>query len=115
MICEHCDGKGEIFTLRYTIDVITINGLSSMIIKDLKNNKTFTAEEYDKFIKKNMPKCSLDDDRMTCEDCHGVGWLLYKKKRLAQLISKEQNLNMLKGVCAPMNKGPNENYQSGQN
>ena len=56
MICEHCDGKGEIFTLRYTIDVITINGLSSMIIKDLKNNKTFTAEEYDKFIKKNMPK-----------------------------------------------------------
>lgn len=58
MICEHCDGKGEIFTLRYTIDVMTIKGLglSSMVITDLKNNKAFTAEEYDEFIKKNMPK-----------------------------------------------------------
>jgi hypothetical protein len=53
---------------------------------------------------------------MSCEYCHGVGWLLYKEEAPSPPYKQGQELEFAKRcVCSYESKGHNQNYQSGQN
>lgn len=51
---------------------------------------------------------------MSCEYCHGVGWLLYKEEAPSPPYNQGTELEYAKRcVCAHESKRHNQNYQSG--
>jgi hypothetical protein len=53
---------------------------------------------------------------MSCEYCHGTGWLLYKEDAPSPPYREGEKLEYAKGcVCSYESKRPNQDYQNRQN